>query len=281
MSDAADLLGQLGFSEYEARAYIALLQRNPVNGYELAKASGIPRANVYDVLRRLEERNAVLVIEGETSVQYAPVPPNQLIPQIELQMNHVLVNAQRSLDALAIPSIGDLSRNILGYSSLLDQARSLINAAQSELFVALWHPEAEALAEVMECAEQRGVRLTTLCLEACPADCPGCKGAIYRYRVTSEQITRWLIVVQDNCELLLGEIGAAQSIALRTSQHSITQMAVQYIQSSIAWAALLSNAGPSFEQCLPIETQNVLRQIGPMQSGWLSYMRGLLHDKSA
>ncbi len=58
MADITALLQQLGFSEYEARAYLALLQRNPLNGYELAKVSGIPRANVYAVLQKLDERGA-------------------------------------------------------------------------------------------------------------------------------------------------------------------------------------------------------------------------------
>jgi hypothetical protein len=56
MTDAAALLLQLGFSEYEARAYLALVQRNPLNGYELAKVPGVPRANIYAVLQKLKER---------------------------------------------------------------------------------------------------------------------------------------------------------------------------------------------------------------------------------
>jgi hypothetical protein len=45
MADLTGLLQQLGFSEYEARAYLALLQQNPLNGYELAKVSGLPHKN--------------------------------------------------------------------------------------------------------------------------------------------------------------------------------------------------------------------------------------------
>jgi sugar-specific transcriptional regulator TrmB len=74
MADIVALLQQLGFSEYEARAYTALLQRSPLNGYELAKAAGLPRANVYAVLQKLEERNAVGRQESPTGVRYAPRP---------------------------------------------------------------------------------------------------------------------------------------------------------------------------------------------------------------
>ena len=78
MNDAISLLRQLGFGEYEAKAYAALLQRHPLNGYELARASGIPRANVYAVLERLEERGAVLRVETPEGTRYSPVPPDEL-----------------------------------------------------------------------------------------------------------------------------------------------------------------------------------------------------------
>ena len=73
MADITALLQQLGFSEYEARAYLALLQRNPLNGYELAKVSGLPRANVYAVLQKLEERGAVVRLDMPSGARYAPV----------------------------------------------------------------------------------------------------------------------------------------------------------------------------------------------------------------
>lgn len=50
------LVQRLGFGGHEARAYLALLPCAQMTGYELARALGVPRANVYDVLPRLEER---------------------------------------------------------------------------------------------------------------------------------------------------------------------------------------------------------------------------------
>ena len=40
-------LQRVGIPGYEAKAYIALLQAGqPMNGYEVAKASGVPRSTV-------------------------------------------------------------------------------------------------------------------------------------------------------------------------------------------------------------------------------------------
>jgi sugar-specific transcriptional regulator TrmB len=96
MDDAVTLMQQLGFSEYEARAYLALLQRNPLNGYELAKVSGLPRANIYAVLQKLEERGAVVRLEMPNGARYAPVSPNQLTQRIGNRFQEALGAAQRA-----------------------------------------------------------------------------------------------------------------------------------------------------------------------------------------
>lgn len=279
MTEAAALLQQLGFSEYDARAYIALLERHPLNGYELAKASGIPRANIYAVLQRLEDWNAVIRVDGEGSVHYAPVPPHELIPQIQTHFQNCLGDAQRSLEAISGATETNLSRNIVGRSALLQQAQALIDSAQDSLVLAVWHSDIEVLAESIARAEQRHVQIMTLCLGACSHPCSQCKGTIYRYRLSPEGIARWLVVIQDSQEMIMGEIEADEATAIRTGQQSLIQMAVQYIRSSIAWAAVLQSSGQRLMQGLPAETQRILRELGPNDS-WLTYMRHLLHDGS-
>lgn len=46
---------QLGLSQYEITAYLSLVGRHPVNGSQLSRFSGIPRARIYDVLRSLKD----------------------------------------------------------------------------------------------------------------------------------------------------------------------------------------------------------------------------------
>ncbi|WP_033165874.1 helix-turn-helix domain-containing protein [Clostridium sp. KNHs205] len=44
MNDIILKLTQFGFSTYEAKAYLALLQKNPAIGYEVSKIAKIPDA---------------------------------------------------------------------------------------------------------------------------------------------------------------------------------------------------------------------------------------------
>src|SRR5688500_2229881 len=133
MTDAMALLRQLGFSEYEARAYLALLQRNPLNGYELAKLSGLPRANVYAVLQKLEERGAVVRLDMPSGARYAPVAPTELTQRIASRFEDVLSATQQALEQLATPAAAEYVWSIQGYAALIDHAHALIDATQEQL----------------------------------------------------------------------------------------------------------------------------------------------------
>src|SRR5688500_5322676 len=196
MSRILQVLHELGFGEYEARAYVALLQRSPLNGYELAKASGIPRASVYAVLDKLEERDAVVRLDTTSGTRYSPVPPSELAGRIGNRFTENLSTAQRMLEDVATPPEYEYVWNARGYESLLDHARTLIDSAQKRLLVATWTLEAGALAANLAAAEERGVEVTTLCLQACAKECGGCRGAIFRYRLAPEYSSRWLVLVQ-------------------------------------------------------------------------------------
>jgi sugar-specific transcriptional regulator TrmB len=276
VTDVVDLLQQLNFSEYEARAYIALLQHNPLNGYALAKESGIPRANIYSVLQKLEERGAVIAIDTSSGMSYVPVPPDELIHHLSIRMDGILQAARHSLAQAAQPAEQDYVQNIQGYDELLQHARDLIQRGQHQLLLAVWQPEAQALADAIAAAETWGVAIRTLCFQACPAECGHCRGSIYRYHVTPNEDTRWLIVVRDDTDLVIGTTGE-HSRAIRTQQISLIKLVTWYIQHSLALAAVLTDLGSDLEASLQPETRELLKSIGQGRS-WLEIMHQLVQS---
>jgi transposase len=58
-------LQRLGMSGYEAKAYVALVAAgSPLNGYEVAKRSGVPRSTVYETLAKLVGRGAAYEVRA-------------------------------------------------------------------------------------------------------------------------------------------------------------------------------------------------------------------------
>jgi len=225
MADTVALLQQLGFGGYEARAYIALLQRNPLNGYELAKASGVPRSNIYTVLQKLEERGAVVRLEMPSGARYTPVPPQELMVQLGNRFQQTLDAMQRSLETLPTPVEPAYVWNLQGHTMLLEHAHTLVDAVSERLLVAIARPEAAALTEPLAQAEARGVEMTTLCLDTCTEECGNCRGQICRHCVALDEAPRWLVLVVDGTEVLAGERGAGgEVVAIRTRQPLLVKL---------------------------------------------------------
>lgn len=78
--DTYSNLKELGFSQYEATCYMALVAEHPVNGSQLSKISGIARSRIYDVLRSLISKGYVMEINPG---QYAPLPSDELIRRLK------------------------------------------------------------------------------------------------------------------------------------------------------------------------------------------------------
>jgi sugar-specific transcriptional regulator TrmB len=300
MPEIVELLQGLGFGDYEARAYVALLKRSPQNGYELAKASGLPRANVYSVLDRLEERDVVVRLDTPSGTRYAAVPPTELIDRIGSRFSENLGAAQRMLEGMSAPPEYEYVWNARGYESLLDHARTLIDSAQRRLLVATWTPEAIALAGNLAAAEGRGVEVVTLCLQACAVECGGCRGAIFRYRLAPEYSSRWLVLVQDETEVLAGEIGPGdEALTVRTRQRLLVELSAWYIRHSIALAGVVKDLGGQLPNLLSPETLASLASLGPggyrqgedgedseedtndpgAETGWLEYMQKAINRR--
>ena len=267
-------LQELGFSEYETKAYVALLQQHPANGYAIAKRSGVPRANIYGVLQKLEERGAVIPVTVAEGVVYSPISPDDLISRLGNHIAEVLASAQQSLKALATPIEQTYVQNVQGYDQMLEHVRELIGTAHQQLLIALWQPEAGALAEALAHAQTSGVAITILCCQACPQECGGCQGSVYRYRVTPDQQVHGLIVIQDECEMLVGTTGI-NATAIRTRQSGLINMTAWYVRHSITLAAILTDLGGTLESTLQPDTRQLLYTIGQGAS-WLEHIQRLV-----
>jgi predicted transcriptional regulator len=281
MLDAIALLQDLGFTEQEARAYQALLQHNPVTGYELAKVSGIPRPNIYPVLQKLETRGAAMRVAGDETVRYSPVAPEEFLQRIEDQFQATRRDAAAALQQLAQPAAADYIWNTHGYANLLAQARRLIAGAAEGLLIALWPDEARALAPDLAAAEQRGQPITTLCLAGCAEECGGCRGRILRNMVIETPDARWLLLVASGEEMLAGEIPTDQEVTVvRTRQPLLVNMTSWFIQHAMALGVLLADAGDVLEHYLAPATHPVLAEVDPHgPESWPAYMRRLLRSE--
>jgi len=266
------LLQELGFTEYEARAYLSLVRAGSLNGYALAKASGLPRANVYGVLQRLIERGAVRRHETRDGVRYQATAPELLVRRLEKGQQQTLAAVRDALVSLAPAKEPDPVFNVRGYKELLLQARMIIDKARINLLVAIQPHEAAALAKPLQEACTRGVMITTLCMEACPTECGGCQGDIHRYNLAPAEGARWLMLVADDKHMIAGEILAEDALAVETEQRLVVILTASYIRQSLTLVTVAGELGNRFQGLLSVEARQTIDALHPA-GGFVEFLR--------
>ncbi len=200
----AEKIKKLGFTTYEAKAYLALLQNSPVTRYELSKNSGVPRSAIYDIIRKLERIGAVNALYTKPE-RYVPLPPDQLFELLGRQFKERIEEAKESLKKFHTEIEPGHLWNIVGYRNLLHKAREMIGRAKNSIYVSLWERECKKLEEDLEEAIRRGVRVIAFSFTPLKIK----KATVYSYNIPDKELARiWdrkIILVIDQHELLMGE----------------------------------------------------------------------------
>lgn len=160
-SDFSDLwpdMQALGFSEYEARAYLALYELQPATAYEVSKLAGLPKANAYSVLESLTKKEAVQPI-SENPLRYVAVAPATLFKRIAQSTGK---RCAKLVDA--IPSLGE-SRDrgyvwsVAGDDAISVKINAMIDAARSHIWIKARDNVLSPHREALKRAAVRGVKI--------------------------------------------------------------------------------------------------------------------------
>lgn len=237
MSALEPLLQQAGFTDYEARAYIALLQKSPQTGYELAKHSGIPRANIYGVLQKLESRGAAVKVVSPDAVRYNAVSSELVIQRMKGSYLDMMQEIENHMQALTRNIEGEHVESFEGYENLIFYTTDLLQSAREGVVVALHSKEAEQLTPPLAKTTESGIHLKTLCLSGCKEPCQACHGEFHQVSFPYPENPRWFIAVADESMLVAGEISKGQVTGIRTRLPVVVKMTSLFLQQSclITW----------------------------------------------
>lgn len=204
INEIAQRMKKLGFTTYEAKAYISLLQNHPATRYELSKNSGVPRSAIYDTIRKLEATGAVNGLYTEPQ-KYVPLPPDQLFDLLERQFKERIEEVRSSMKHFETSVEPGHLWNIVGYENLIHKAREMIDRAEHSIYLSVWNREAEMLKDDIKRAQKRGIKLIAFSFTSLnfSTDC------LYSYDLLEADIEKFwdhkIILVVDQKELLMGE----------------------------------------------------------------------------
>jgi len=257
---------ELGFTVYEAKTYVSLLQNSPVTRYELSKNSGVPRSAIYGVIKQLENVGAVNALYSEPE-KYVPLPPEQLFKLLEDRLKEKISDARESLKGIESNLVTDHLWNIVGYQNMIQKAKEIIENAQNEIYLSVWKREFNLLEEHLNKAKNKNIKVTLFSFTDIDFDTQ----YLYSYNIKEKELQKiWdhkIILVADRRELLMGE--ADEQMPKKTAwttNRAIVDIATNHIILDITLYGLR----------LSVDVNSAVRT---MQNGESDYLSELLHHK--
>ncbi|GGQ93366.1 TrmB family transcriptional regulator [Deinococcus ruber] len=157
-------LQALGLTEYEARAYTALLALGRAVPARVARQAGIPRPKIYETLERLEGRGLAAKV-GQSPLEYAPLSAREYLARSRRAFDDRLGALDRDLSRLAPDPAPEAVYHLYGEEAIRSMCEDLTLNARRTLFMA-GEPE---IAVSLEKLTPRGVKVATTPLTGLPA----------------------------------------------------------------------------------------------------------------
>jgi sugar-specific transcriptional regulator TrmB len=143
---------ELGLTEYEMQAYVALVDGGEMPASEVSSVSKVPYSRIYDVLGRLEERGFLQIRRGRPT-RYIPRAPTEVMRLIRLEWEERLSASTRAV-------VGELQprfereeqatpRDVYllhGRASILAKALEMLDSSKETVMLSIPSLDANAVA---------------------------------------------------------------------------------------------------------------------------------------
>lgn len=236
LKEAIELLNQLGFSSYEAKAYIGMLGKQPIGAYELAKRSGIPTSKIYETMNKLLRRDVVQFSSEDCADNptYVALPPEDLMTRINQQVSEQTSALLPQLKTLSEPETPDFIWPVTDLAGLKSKVRGLIQSAQKSVLISLWPEELEWLQAELTEAKRNQIDVAMVHFGKPEKSI----GATYHHpaehTIYEEKGGRGLTVVVDSNQVVIASLGGDRGFSACWSKNAaFVTVAEDYIKHDV------------------------------------------------
>jgi len=162
-----ETLSYLGLTEYQAKAYVALLLPGDSTAEEVATLSGVPRSKVYQVLDGLKEQGWVKVRKGRP-LRFIPQDPRGVLDEKMSVLQGNVDKLRSELSARFDEESGGERLEVevvSGRDAALEKELQLLTSAEHIIVMtgSLYYPEElEAIVPILHRATEKGVTVVVV-----------------------------------------------------------------------------------------------------------------------
>jgi len=140
--DARRVLRELGLTDYETRAYLALLERGVLTASQVSENAGVPYSKVYETLTSLERKGWIETKKGRPS-HYYPKTPSEALATAKMQLEEKVKTWEKTITSELQPFYEKREIRekpdiwiLRGEISTMAKLKEILEKTKSELMVA-------------------------------------------------------------------------------------------------------------------------------------------------
>ena len=256
-------LKAIGLTEYEAKAYISLIQTGTSNAGNLSRLTEIPHSKIYEVLIRLEKKK-LIEVQGGRPLFFKAIKPSIAIDGVETELKETLQNelSQRKNDLenrygkkigqitqahnllreldnfyeknAAIEPSEEFIWTIKGKDNLNSQAKEIIQSASTEARLMMPLDDFSELISTIEMVSSRGVKVL-LVIHDLTYSVEKLKGSTEIFYDRSPLPTNCGMILADDKRGMF--ISENSTIGFRASSKSVLMVLAQFYQHELEESA--------------------------------------------
>ncbi|MBQ2177236.1 MAG: TrmB family transcriptional regulator [Alphaproteobacteria bacterium] len=170
MDENISTLKGIGLTMYEAQAYVTLTSLIQATADEVSKSSGIPRSKIYDVLKKLSEKDFIEIEDGRPLTYVVKSPVEVLSREkekIDSQIEDVIVRLTNIYEN-GMSQVQAPIWRIYGVEKIINQELEIIQRAKNTINMRigfLFEGEGEALIKAFK--KRRSLKVNILASPTC------------------------------------------------------------------------------------------------------------------
>jgi len=260
--DIINQLLQLGFSTYEAKAYIALIQNPEITAYEVSKQSGVPQSKIYETMKKIVDKG-LAIAEGTKPVIYIGLPIDEFLDRYKMDMDNSIDYLKDSFKNLSLHPELEYIWHFNNEDQLMDKIKTLIKESTECLYCEIWAVEYERLLNVFKEAEKRNIKLTFVVY----GDVSEEVGTIYYHEMAGlmeneARSGRWLNIIQDHKECCFGIFADNAPSGIWTQNQSLMLLSESFVSHDIMIAEIYRQFKPELDKAFGTNLEGLRKKIG-------------------
>jgi len=235
--EARRILRELGLTDYETRAYLALLEYGVLTASQISENAGVPYSKVYETLTSLERKGWIETEQGRPGRHY-PKAPSEALAAAKMQLEDKIKAWEKTIAGELQPFYEKREFRekpdiwiLRGELSTLAKLRETLDKAKSELMIAatvLPKPLIDLVVPLLQHLQATGVKIYLLAPKKAADWNLKEMGRVAEVRVRDQMFGGGIIVDGKEAILFMGE--DKPTLVIWSNHLGLIQFAKDYFQ---------------------------------------------------